>query len=293
MDKKRLIIYLLLSFGISWVIFIVYGATGHKWDGTNPYMESLVGMGMLVPFIAHLLTRYITKEGFALTGKDSLMLGMDFKNKKWIFFILAIILPWIYFELGYSLMAAAVPEIFDAGYYKELGLDKVLVAAMPFSAIINGVIGSALALGEEGGWRGYMMPKLINIFGVKKSVFIGGIIWGLWHAPLTVIGHNFGTDYPGYPLAGILFMCVICTFIGIMLTYITMKTGSIWPAAFMHAVNNAHPSVMMYFLNTPKYEELKRPVMMDQAIIFAPMVMMGIICLVLLFRDVKNKKTVV
>ena len=74
---------------------------------------------------------------------------------------------------------------------------------MPANAIVSGTIGSFAALGEEGGWRGYMMPKLFKITGRKRALIIGGVICGLWHAPLTCIGHNFGTDYPGFPYLGI------------------------------------------------------------------------------------------
>ena len=68
--------------------------------------------------------------------------------------------------------------------------------------------------------------------------FINGIIWGLWHAPLTVMGHNYGVGYQGYPVTGILAMCVFCTVIGIILSYVTIKTGSCIPAVIGHAVLN-------------------------------------------------------
>ena len=82
-EIKRLLIYLVLSFGLTWIIFFAYILNGGKWDNSNSYMEQIVGLGMLMPFIAHILTRMITKEGFAMTGKDSLMLGISFKDKKW------------------------------------------------------------------------------------------------------------------------------------------------------------------------------------------------------------------
>lgn len=49
-ETKRLIIYLILSFGMAWTIFIIYILTGHKWDGSNANLESFVGLGMLTPF---------------------------------------------------------------------------------------------------------------------------------------------------------------------------------------------------------------------------------------------------
>ena len=94
-----------------------------------------------------------------------------------------------------------------------------------------------------------MMPKLLKITGRKRALIIGGVIWGLWHAPLTCIGHNFGTDYPGFPYLGIVCMCIFCTLMGVLLTFITEKSGSVWPAAIMHAVNNSNPSILGGFMN--------------------------------------------
>lgn len=94
-----------------------------------------------------------------------------------------------------------------------------------------------------------MMPKLIKLIGLPKAIIVGGVIWGLWHAPLTCVGHNFGTDYPGFPYVGIMLMCIDCTLTGVMLTYITIKAESVWPAAIMHAVNNGNPAILKNFIN--------------------------------------------
>ena len=88
------------------------------------------------------------------------------------------------------------------------------------------------------------------------ALLCGGIIWGLWHAPLTCIGHNFGTDYPGFPYVGIVQMCIFCTLVGVLLTILTEKSGSVWPAAFMHAIGNAGPSILQGFVNPDKAADL-------------------------------------
>lgn len=283
-EQKRLWIYLLLSFGMAWLIFIGYYITGHKWDGEHPYLESLVGLGMLTPLLANVLTRFITKEGFAMIGKDSLMFGLNLKEKKWKYYLFAFFMPWIYIELSSVIFLLVVPEAFDSQSYKLMTDNLLVVFASPFICMSSGLIGSFAALGEEGGWRGYMMPKMISILGMKKAVIIGGIIWGLWHAPLTCIGHNFGTDYPGFPYVGILIMCLDCTFMGIMLTYITVQTNSIWPAAFMHAVNNQNPGILNFFIDMEKAEELMPFPLFNSVALLIPNIVIGSICLWLLIR---------
>ncbi|MBO5452166.1 MAG: CPBP family intramembrane metalloprotease [Lachnospiraceae bacterium] len=285
LESKRLFLYLALSFFLTWIVFFTYIITGHKWDGSNPRMEGLSALGMLIPVLAHVLTRWITKEGFPLTGKGSMMLGISLKNKKWMFYLFALFMPWIYFEIGHGLSLLIYPDLFDPEYYKVMGIAKNMIPLLPLAAIINGAIGSFAAFGEEGGWRGYMMPKLIELVGTKKAVFIGGIIWGVWHAPLTCVGHNFGLDYPGFPYLGILIMCVDCTFMGVMLIYITQKTNSIWPATIMHAVNNANPSILAVYINTERAAEVMPNPIVGFVILLIPTIVIGSICLVLLCRE--------
>ena len=241
--KKRLLIYLGLSFGMAWLIFFIFIFTGHTWTGSSPEMLSLVSLGMLTPAIAHVITRKITNEGFRLTGENSMMLGIDLKGRKWVFFLLAVILPVVYATLGDAVIWLMCPEAFG-----EAEVSSFVVIIYPLIAVVQGVVLSFAALGEELGWRGYMMPKLIELMGMPKAIIIGGIIWGLWHAPLTCVGHNFGMDYQGFPYLGIIVMCLFCTALGTVLMYVTIKTNSIWPAAFMHAVNNSMPSVLLLFL---------------------------------------------
>ena len=251
-DLKRLIIYLMLSFGLTFLWFFITRPKGVMWDEMSNARQNFVALGMLFHVISHVLTRLITGEGFAMTGEGSMMLGISFKNRKWIYFILAIILPWIYLELGNVIALLLCNEIYDPEYYLTLDIDRKTLYLFPVSAIMTGVIGSFAAFGEEGGWRGYMMPKLIRLMGRGKALVIGGIIWGLWHAPLTCIGHNFGTDYPGFPYVGIIKMCIMCILLGIMLTFVTEKSGSVWPGAILHAVNNASPCILVGFINPDK-----------------------------------------
>lgn len=288
-ETKRLLIYLALAFSMAWAVFLAFFLTGHKWDGSHPNLESFTGLGMLMPLLAHILTRMITKEGFAMTGKDSMMLGISLKDKKWFFFVFAMIAPWFYFEIGHALNFLVYPEIFNPDGYRQLGTSKSMIVFVPVVSILQGTMISFAALGEEGGWRGYMMPKLMRLFGRGKAVLIGGIIWGLWHAPLTCIGHNYGTSYPGFPYLGILIMCISCTCFGIVLTYITVKSGSVWPAAIMHAVNNANPSILALFIDGDKLEEITNQTILGSAILEIPVVILGIVCYGIWVKEQGNK----
>ena len=272
--KKRLLIYLGLSFGMAWLIFFIFIFTGHTWTGSSPEMLSLVSLGMLAPAIAHVITRKITNEGYRFTGEKSMMLGIDLKGKKWIFFLLAMFLPVVYSTLGDVIVWLFCPEAFG-----EAEVSSFVVIIYPLISIVSGVVLSFAAFGEEFGWRGYMMPKLIELVGMPKALIIGGIIWGLWHAPLTCVGHNFGMDYPGFPYVGIIVMCLFCTVLGTILMYVTVKTNSVWPAAFMHAVNNSSPSAMLLFTR----QDVEVPMWIN-TLSNIPLILIAILCFSLMMK---------
>ena len=274
LTKKRLIIYLGLSFGMAWLIFFIFIFTGHTWTGSSPEMLSLVSLGMLAPAIAHVITRKITNEGFRLIGEKSMMLGIDLKGKKWIFFLLAMFLPVVYSTLGDVIVWLFCPEAFG-----EAEVSSFVVIIYPLIMVVSGVVLSFAAFGEEFGWRGYMMPKLIELVGMPKALIIGGIIWGLWHAPLTCVGHNFGMDYPGFPYVGIIVMCLFCTVLGTILMYVTVKTNSVWPAAFMHAVNNSSPSAMLLFTR----QDVEVPMWIN-TLSNIPLILIAILCFSLMMK---------
>ncbi len=251
---------------------------------------SLTGIGnmfaalfMLMPAVAALITGKATGEGMKLTGKGSLMLGIDFSNKKWIFFLIACLMPWIINEIG----AAADMIIFDGFDRQTINSEefapyKEIVPLFPALSISSAVIGSFGGLGEELGWRAYMMPKLEKKTGIIPSVITGGIIWSAWHWPLIHHGHSFGIDYPGYPWAGPLAFTAFCIFENAFLTYLTKKTCSVWPAAFAHAVNNARPSILLFFLNKEKLPVIESTFGFVQ---FFPLVIAGVICVYLMIKD--------
>ena len=279
-ETKRLMLYLAFAFGLTWVIFFAYILSGNIWaaNGEISAMDQFVCLGMLCPALAALLTRYVTREGFAVTGKDSMLLGISFKDKKWVYFVLAMFLPWLYFELGNALTLIISPNAFDINKPELLELadnEWAIIYIQPIVAIVSGVIASFAAFGEEAGWRGYMMPKMIKLWGVKKAVIIGGILWGIWHWPLTYVGHNFGIGYFGYPFTGFVSICLMCVFMGIILTFVTYKSGSIWPATILHAVNNGSPSILQYFINYEKVDGWRSDRVVSFLIYLLPMMVIG------------------
>lgn len=107
---------------------------------------------------------------------------------------------------------------------------------LPVASVANGLF----ALGEELGWRGWLLPALRPL-GVWPALLASGLVWGLWHSPVILLGYNFGlTDW-----RGVGFMLVGCTLLGILLGWTRLRTDSVWPAVFGHGAFNATAGLVL------------------------------------------------
>lgn len=98
------------------------------------------------------------------------------------------------------------------------------------------VIGTmAWALGEELGWRGFLLPRLASRLGITGGGVVSGLIWAAWHYPVLLgADYNAGTP-PIYALACFTLMVVGA---GIITAWLRMASGSIWPCVIWHAAHN-------------------------------------------------------
>src|SRR5215217_2755378 len=100
---------------------------------------------------------------------------------------------------------------------------------------IGVVQGCLFTAGEEIGWRGYMLTRLIDA-GVPRPVLASGLIWGLWHIPLILAGMYVAGSSP--VVSAVLFMVQV-TSNGFVIARMRLETGSIWPAIAQHAAWNS------------------------------------------------------
>ncbi|MBS1699172.1 MAG: CPBP family intramembrane metalloprotease [Actinobacteria bacterium] len=139
---------------------------------------------------------------------------------------------------GFSeLLAAQVP----AG--TPLPPPAVLIAAQAVSIPVAAATLNALAaFGEEVGWRGFLVPALRR-WGTWPALLISGAIWGLWHAPIILLGYDFGrTD-----ATGVLLMVGGCVVWGVLFGWLRLRSASLWPAVFAHGALNASAAMYLWF----------------------------------------------
>ncbi len=180
----------------------------------------LVLLLMFMPTLASVIARLTLREGF---GDVSFRLG----GRRGVEgMLLALIQPIIVGSIAYGVawsvgLAAFVPPVFGLLFLTELSIQFV-------AQLIGGV-------GEEIGWRGYMLTRLIDA-GVPYPVLVSGLIWGGWHLPLLLSGLYY--TGPNVYLSALLFMVAV-TVLAWFYAQLRLTTGSIWPAIILHGAGNA------------------------------------------------------
>ena len=193
---------------------------------------------MWAPAAAAVVARLMLREGFA---------DVSFRfggRRTWKMILLAVIFPIIVGLVAYGIawatgLAQFVP-IQPVEWLASLIGDTaspvtVFVVMLALTATIGTIFGALTAAGEEIGWRGYMLTRLIDA-GVPRPVLVSGLIWGLWHVPLIVAGVYVAGSSP--IVSAILFMVGV-TSMGFVFARMRLETGSIWPAIALHAAWNS------------------------------------------------------
>jgi len=174
--------------------------------------------------------------------------------------VLAVLAAVLYFavfphrlDLSGSWLAAAYGGEMDAQTLRrELGVSNLsyMLETGLFAVTLAPVINMFAALGEEAGWRGYMMPHLKEQLGLLNGRLLGGVIWGVWHWPLMLlVGYEYGTNYLGAPVLGLFVWCIVCFALNTLLDWLYEKTGCIWVPSIAHGAFNAVAALFVVLTN--------------------------------------------
>ena len=105
------------------------------------------------------------------------------------------------------------------------------------------MIGSCItALGEEVGWRGFLVPELAKKMSFAKVSLVSGLTWAVWHYPVIVLADYRGSTPVWYSMACFTLMVVAISF---AYAWLRLKSGSLWTGMWLHASHNLF--VQSYF----------------------------------------------
>ncbi len=261
MIKKRIAIFIVLTFLISWFyeFLVVLPVMGGSFGAMSPAMVQLcIAAVMFVPALCVVLTRLITKEGFS----HSFIMPIQFK-KTWKWWLVGWFGPVVLIAIGTVFYFIVRPDDFDSslsvvrslfvqGATDASALTQSSIFTLIMVQIVSGIffapaLNFFVCFGEEWGWRGYLLPHMLEDHGIVTTLVVTGCVWGLWHAPLIMMGHNYGFGYWGYPYTGILMMCFMSVCLGVFNSYLTIKSGSCLPAVFAHGSMNGLAQVGVLF----------------------------------------------
>ena len=242
LDRKGIASFLAITFGLTYAIEGGLIAGGFRLTRFPPLYGQLAILAVMwVPALATVLTvRFITREGFGIANvrfgswKPYLASGLLVP----FCFVLIYALTWLLglgqpdWSLKQFLASVPAPPRATAPALPSppLMILALFGATLVFAPFVNALFG----FGEELGWRGYLLPKLM-VLGRPRAYLLLGIVWGLWHLPLVLVGFT----YPGRPLAGALAFTALTTALGIYLNEMTLRHRSSILAGWIHGVFNS------------------------------------------------------
>lgn len=156
---------------------------------------------------------------------------LGIRNAKNRYILLGVLIPLLYLLIPYMIYWKMHPENFG---YTGVPITTVLKDIGPIM-VIGVFINVISALGEEIGWRGYMLPYLTEKWNLKKAILVVSLFWTCWHLPI-LIGGDYMAGAPLWYKLPAFILCIIP--VGIIVGILTYKAKSIWPAVFLHAAHN-------------------------------------------------------
>lgn len=243
--------YVVIAYGLAWLVTLPLWQSGGL---SNPLFLPLAVAMMFTPAASAFIAGKLAEPKGKILKSLGIALEPGSLNRILLYGLLAIVL-----SLVINLGALAVGQAFGvyhadlvnfSGFHDLIDAKlraagkpwpaampplKVLAAAQLVTVVVFAPINAIAAAGEEIGWRGFLLPRLMPL-GAVPAVVLGGIIWALWHAPLILLGYN----YPAGPRWWAL-MCMsgMCVALGAVLAWLRLRTRSIWPCALFHGAINA------------------------------------------------------
>jgi membrane protease YdiL (CAAX protease family) len=169
---------------------------------------------------------------FTLTPKGSrrdMWRGIGLGRAGWRTWPAAIVLPFV-------LCAGAYGTAVALGVGR---LDVDIANATPSWAIdlvLAAVIGTVFILGEEIGWRGYLLPRMQQLSSKRRAAVVTGFVHGCFHLPLILLATTYNTEGSRWVAAPV--AVAVITAGGVFYAWIWDRAQSVWPVAIAHNTVN-------------------------------------------------------
>jgi membrane protease YdiL (CAAX protease family) len=194
------------------------------WKKDSPQWKIFPFFYTFLPAIIAILVVFIIEKRWSLGN-------FSFSKFDPFYVFLGFVIPVIFFAINLAIQTRACSYKLKSGIEWKKILPGIAIS-IPILIIFVG--------GEEIGWRGFMQAPLIESFGSVFGIVLLGLIWGVWHAPVALRGYNLRSHFWAEAFVLYPFMCICHSF---PLAFLTISSGSIWPALVFHATNNTMGSI--------------------------------------------------
>jgi membrane protease YdiL (CAAX protease family) len=232
-SRQQILTYLVLVFAFSSVFYFLTLRAHSLGAGAGLYVFGI----MWCPALAGMATLKIYK-------RDLRDLGWKWPEKKYA--IQSWFIPLLYASITYAIvwcfrLGGFPNHEFMGAIAARMGLSASPVASTILYVLLAGSFGMAKglasSLGEEIGWRGFLVPELFKNIGFTGTAVISGVVWSCWHYPLLIwADYNSGTP-TWYGLTCFTFMVISIAFV---FAWMRLKSGSVWAAALLHTSHNLY-----------------------------------------------------
>jgi membrane protease YdiL (CAAX protease family) len=232
-SRRQVVIYLLLAFTFSSVFYFLILRAHKLGAGGGIYVVGLMWCPALAAFATLKLKRRKLSE-----------LGWRWPHTTYA--AMSWFIPLLYATIAYSFVWATGLGGFPnhevmQHLVSRMGLRTSPVVSTVVYVLLTGSFGLvenlATALGEEIGWRGFLVPELFKTMGFTSTALISGVVWACWHYPILIWGdYNAGTP-TWYGLTCFTILVVAMSFV---FAWMRLKSGSLWVGALLHASHNLY-----------------------------------------------------
>lgn len=220
-NSKKIITFLIMNFTLCAVFYYIL-ISKETLQGNGLYVFGL----MWVPAVSSIITQLIYNKNIK---------GFGWKLGKAKYIAFSYLIPLAAGVIVYTFVwITGIGGIsFDNFFHKQQGI------GIPFQFMIfasAGLFGSLCsAIGEEIGWRGFLVPELSKMYSYTKTSLITSLIWAVYHYPLLIfMDYNNGVS----KVSSIIFFTISVTAISFTTTWLRLKSGSLWTGAILHASHN-------------------------------------------------------
>jgi len=232
-SRRQVLTYLLFEFLFSSLFYFLIIRAKQLGAGGGVYVTGIMWCPALAAFVT-----------LKMNGRRLSDVGWRWPATKYA--LMSWYVPLLYAAIAYAIvwlsgLGGFPNREFVAAVTTRMGPRlSPLVATILYVLLVGsfGLVGSlSRAVGEEIGWRGFLVPELSKTVGFTGTALISGVVWALWHYPILIFAdYNSGTA-TWYALTCFTVMVVAIAFV---FAWLRLKSGSVWTAALLHASHNLY-----------------------------------------------------